>query len=431
MTDLARHSIVDLAAMLHSGQLSAAELTKACLSAIETREDELRAWAHIDPDLALAQAARLDRLPAARRGPLHGVPVGVKDIIDTTDLPTEYGSTIYAGHQPDTDAVVVTRLRNAGAVVLGKTVTTEFALFTPGPTTNPHDATRTPGGSSSGSAAAVGAGTIPLTIGTQTAGSTIRPASFCGIIGVKPTYGAIPTTGVKASSPSLDTIGVFTRDVAGATYALSALTGTTLPHHQSGTPPESLRIGFAPSPQWEQIPASTRARIEQVVQRLSAALNVAEIQLPSPFAELVDAHTCVMNTEVTHALEAERRHHTDQLSVALREQLAIGDRTSSMYETSREHITRCRAPVPDLFQAVDVLLTPSVLDEAPPLEHGTGDPILCRTWTALGTPAVSVPVLTGPSGLPLGMQVVARPDQDHLALAAAHHVLRTLTDEDL
>jgi amidase len=420
MSELAARSVVELAGLLRAGELGAAELVTACLDAIAAREGELHAWAHLEPELALARARELDRLPAAERGPLHGIPVGVKDIIDTADLPTEYGSPIYAGHRPSADAGVVSVLRAAGAVVIGKTVTTEFALFSPGPTTNPHDVSRTPGGSSSGSAAAVGAGTVPLALGTQTAGSVVRPASFCGVVGVKPTFGAIPTDGVKPCAPSLDTIGVFARDVAGAAYALRVL--ADLDHSADDLLDRPIRVGFVGTPEWDAVPPDTRSRIEQAVAALAPSLHVRDVELPAPFAGLVEAQTVVMNVEATRALAAEREQHADQLSAALRRQLNSGDRTVWAYEAACDHVQRCRAVLPDVFADADVLLAPSVLGEAPLLEQGTGDPVLCRAWTALGTPAVSVPGLTGPTGLPLGVQVIAPPGRDDLALTSAQQI---------
>ncbi|HEX5997430.1 MAG TPA: amidase, partial [Jiangellales bacterium] len=360
-------------------------------------------------------------VPAGERGPLHGIPVGVKDIIDTADLPTEYGSPIYTGHRPANDAEVVSRLRAAGAVIVGKTVTTEFALFRAGPTTNPHDSSRTPGGSSSGSAAAVGARTIPLALGTQTAGSIVRPGSFCGVVGVKPTFGAIPTGGVKPCSQSLDTVGIFTGDVAGAARVLPILTGMP-PVGVSEHDP--VRVGFARTPEWDRIPGPTRAILEQGAALVADELDVVEVNLP--FAGLAEAQTVVMQVEATRALAVERERHAEQLSEILRDVLRTGDRLAWAYQAARDFVDQCRARLPEIFAGVDVLLAPSVLGEAPLLAHGTGDPLLCRAWTALGTPAVSVPGLTGPSGLPLGMQVIGAPGRDGTALAAAHRISRLL-----
>lgn len=415
--DMAGRPLLKLLDALRAGDLSAEELAASCLDAIATREDELRAWVTIDRDAVLAQARRLDAVDPADRGPLHGIPVGVKDIIDTADLPTEYGSPIYAGHRPAEDAEVVSRLRAAGAVIIGKTVTTEFALFTAGPTTNPHDPARTPGGSSSGSAAAVGAAAVPLAVGTQTAGSIVRPASFCGVVGVKPTFGTIPARGVKPCSPSLDTVGFFARDVSGAAHALRALTGEA---PQPVADHEPVRVGFARTPEWPRIPDPTRALIERAVEQVAAELEVSDVR--SPFAGLVEAQIAVMLVETTWALSAERIGHADQLSPVLREVLRAGDHAVWAYQAAQAHIERCRDRLGEVFDGVDVLLAPSVLGEAPPIDQGTGDPLLCRAWTALGTPAVSVPGLTGPAGLPLGIQVIAPPGRDVLALAGAHQI---------
>lgn len=419
-TDLLRRPLTELVAATRAGELSARELVDACLAAIADREDVLQAWAHLDPELARAQADRLDAVPADRRGPLHGVPVGVKDIIDTADQPTEYGSPIHAGHRPAADATCVARLRAAGAVVLGKTVTTEFAGFHPGPTTNPHDPARTPGGSSSGSAAAVGAGTLPLALGTQTAGSVVRPASFCGVVGTKPTFDRVPTDGVKPFSPSLDTLGTFTHDPAGAALAVAVLAGEDpTAAAVAGGPP---RIGFARTHEWDQLPGSTRTAVEDAAARLGAHLDVIPVDLPAPFDGLVEAQTVLMMAEATDALAAERRDHLEELSDELRDGLRVGDRHRWAADAARAHVQHCRTLLGDVFARVDVLLAPSTLGEAPPLAAGTGDPLLCRIWTALGTPAVAVPGLTGPDGLPLGVQLVAPLGGDAAALHATAHV---------
>lgn len=429
MADLLSRSVTELSALLRTGELGAVELTTACLEAIESREGDLRAWTHLDGERALDRAKQLDSVTPAERGPLHGIPAGVKDIIDTADQPTEYGSPIYAGHRPAADAEVVARLRAAGAVIVGKTVTTEFALFRAGPTTNPHDLSRTPGGSSSGSAAAVGAGTLPLALGTQTAGSVVRPASFCGVVGVKPTFDALPTRGVKPCSPALDTVGLFARDIAGAAHALWALTGTAggsaaQPHAAPLADRARVTVGFARTPEWPRIPESTRSRIEQAVGRVAAAHEVVEVDLP--FVGLVEAQAAVMLVEATRSLADERTHHADELSPILRDILCAGDHAAWSYDAARAYIDACRDRLAELFAPVDVLVAPSVLGEAPPIEEGTGDPLLCRVWTALGTPAVSVPGLTGPDRLPLGVQVIAPPGADDVALTGAYQVAAVL-----
>jgi amidase len=394
---------------IRAGELSSEALVQACLERIAEREPTVHAWKHVDPEAALAQARARDA--EAPGGPLHGVPVGVKDLIDTAGQPTEYGSPIYADRRPGPDAECVVRLRSAGAVILGKTVTTEFALFHPGPTTNPHDPTRTPGGSSSGSAAAVADRMVPLALGTQTAASIVRPASFCGVFGLKPTYGAVPTGGVKVLSPSLDTIGPFARDAGDLAIALAVLTD-----HQVAVPADPPRVAWVRTYEWDQASAETR----QVIEALAGDLALPEVTLPDDFARLVAAQAAIMESEVAHHLGPERREHGDQLSAKLRKVLASGDQvTAGQLHAAHDVARRCRAQLPALFLDADVLLAPSVVGEAPVGIDATGDPLFCRIWTLLGTPTVAVPGLRGPAGLPLGIQVVAPPGEDALAIGAA------------
>jgi Asp-tRNA(Asn)/Glu-tRNA(Gln) amidotransferase A subunit family amidase len=415
VTELLDLSVPELVALVRERRVGAVELTTACLDRITRGDDELRAWAHVDPELALEQARGLDA--AAPFGPLHGIPVGIKDIIDTADQPTEHGSPIYAGNRPERDAPAVARLRAAGAVILGKTVTTEFALFQPPPTRNPHDPTRTPGGSSSGSAAAVAAGMVPLAIGTQTAGSVVRPASFCGIVGAKPTFGAIPTGGVKPCSATLDTVGAFSRDVEGAALALGVMADDV----QRFTPArlgDRPRVGFCRTAGWDLIEPSTQAAILGAVERLSTDLEVIDVVLPAAFAELVEAQLAIMGTEARKELAWEREHHPEGLSEQLRRYLEQSASLAAGYEPALAVRERCRAELDAVFADLDVLLAPSVLGEAPPRDT-TGDPVLCRSWTLLGTPTVAVPGIIGAAGLPVGVQVVAPPDRDDLALGGA------------
>jgi Asp-tRNA(Asn)/Glu-tRNA(Gln) amidotransferase A subunit family amidase len=410
------------AAAIRSGATTSEEVVTACLELIAEREDELHAWAHLDPEHALAQARQRDeqtrqRDPGETLGPLHGVPVGIKDLIDTADQPTSYGSPIHAGHQPSTDAVAVARLRDAGAVVLGKTVTTEFAVFTPGPTAHPDDPSRTPGGSSSGSAAAVAMGGVPLGLGTQTAGSVVRPASFCGVFGGKPTLGVIPTTGVKACSATLDHVGAFGRDIGDVALALGVMAGDVdrFAPVDLGTRP---RVGFCRTPWWDELEVTTREALEAGAERLGRLADVVEVELPAGFDGLVDAQATIMAVEVRRALDAELREHPDLLSDQLRRYLEAAHTSADGYEDALALAERCRAQLAELFAEPRVLLAPSVVGEAPPITT-TGDPLLCRAWTLLGTPTISVPGLTGPSGLPLGAQVIAAPGADAAALAGA------------
>lgn len=420
-----RLSATAAAAAIRDGALTSEQLVTDCLHRIAEREDTLRAWSYLDPDLALDQARARDA--EAPRGPLHGVPVGIKDLLDTHDQPTTYGSPIYHDHRPSQDAAAVARLRAAGAVIIGKTVTTEFALFQPPVTTHPQDPTRTPGGSSSGSAAAVGAATVPLALGTQTAGSVIRPASFCGVVGAKPTFGAISTDGAHACAPSLDTIGVLAPDVADAALALGVLSGD-LDAFRPAELGDRPRIGLARGPSWDALDPTTQTLVESAAQRLAAVADVVEVTLPTTFARLPEAQQTIMVVEAALALADERAHHAEDLSDVLRDYLAGVPAALDHYDDAVALRDRCRAELAELDPRVP-LLTPSVLGEAPTPET-TGDPLLCRTWTLLGAPAVSVPGLRGPNGLPVGVQVVAPAGQDAVALGAAAVVQQVLRRDD-
>jgi Asp-tRNA(Asn)/Glu-tRNA(Gln) amidotransferase A subunit family amidase len=415
-----------IVAATSSGERRCEDVVRESLERIAAVEDDLLAWAHHDPELALVRARALDRLPPAGRGPLHGVPVGIKDIVDTGDQPTAYGSAIYAGHRPGGDAAVVERLRAAGAVVVGKTATTEFALFHPAPTRNPHDLDRTPGGSSSGSAVAVAAGCVPLAIGTQTAGSVVRPASFCGVVGAKPTFGTLPTDGVKPCSHTLDTVGVFTRDVEDAGVALGAIAGDP-EAFRPALPPRRLRLGFVRTPQWGLLAPDVRRTIEDGIERLSREADLVEVTLPPEFDGLVDAHRTIMGVEAARLLAPERRDHPALLSDLLRAYLDEGATLAPGYDAALELTARCRGRLGEVLDGVDAAIAPAALDEAPPAAT-TGDPVLCRMWTLLGTPSVAVPGLRGTHGLPLGIQIVAPPHRDAVALGVAGWVARHLDD---
>jgi len=407
----------DLVAAVERGELDVVTTATRTLARLADIDPDLRSFVAVDADAVLARARALDA--AGPSGPLHGVPVALKDIIDTADLPTRYGSPIYAEHRPSADATVVRRLRDAGALIVGKTVTTEFALFHPGPTRNPHDPSRTPGGSSSGSAAAVAAGLVPLALGTQTAGSVIRPASFCGIVGAKPTFGRVPFDGVKVCSRSLDTLGVMALDAADAALALSVMTGddlgfTTARAALTGRP---LRLGWWPGatamdPDAAAVVAAAR---EQAV--LRGDVELVEVVLPAWFGELIADQQALMRTEAHAALSFERTEHAELLSDALRSYLEPGpDPDGAARALARR--PQAQAALAGALAGLDGLLTPSVLGEAPALDT-TGDPVLCRTWTLLGVPAIAVPGLVGPAGLPLGVQVVGPFGADGETLAAA------------
>jgi amidase len=402
-------------ARLRAGTLSSEDLVRACLERIAREDVALGAFEHLDPDAAVAAARAID---AARpRPPLAGLPVAVKDIVDTAGLPTECGSPVHRGRRPERDAACVARLRAAGAVVLGKTVTTEFAFYRPGKTRNPHDPARTPGGSSSGSAAAVAAGLVPAALGTQTAGSVIRPASFCGVVGLKPTFGLLPLDGVCPFAPSLDTLGVFVRDVVALAPLLEALGAPV------ATPPrrDPPRIVLCRTEQWPLAEPSTRRIVEEAAAALArAGAAVREAEPGAPFAGLADAQRTVMAAEAARTFREIRARHGDLLSPVLTAFLREGDLVSAEREAAaRAQARACRAELPALLGDADVLLTPSAIGEAPLGLEATGDPAFNRIWTLLGTPCLSLPVARGPAGLPVGVQLVARPGADGALLSAA------------
>ena len=389
---------------------------RRCLERVEEREADVRAWEVLDGERALAEAREHDG--EQPRSALHGVPIGVKDLIDTADMPTGYGSPIYAGHRPSADAACIDRLRAAGAVVLGKTATTEFATYHAAKTRNPHDLSRTPGGSSAGSAAAVAAGMAPLALGTQTAGSIVRPASFCGVFGFKPSYGTVARKGVYMLSDRLDTIGALGADVDQLALVVAAMAGTDLvPKEPAGRP----RIGVYRTEHWTECDADGRAAIERAAELLAAAgAEVEEASLPGSFGDLAGAHETVMAVDVSHALAGEHERHREQLSpelVGLIEQgRAARDKS---YAAALELADRCAPKLDAAFADFDVLLTPGVKGEAPAGLEATGDPLFCRAWSLLGVPAISVPGLTGDSGMPIGVQLIAARGADALLLGVA------------
>lgn len=409
------------AAAVREGSRTSEDLVRACFEAIDAREAEVRAWAGLDRDGALAEARARDG--EAPRGPLHGVPVAVKDIIDTADLPTERGSSIYAGRCPERDASCVARLRAAGAVVLGKTVTTEFALFHPTETANPHDLARTPGGSSSGSAAAVAAGMVPLALGTQTAGSIVRPASFCGVVGFKPTFGYVPVEGVFPVAPSLDTVGPIAATVEDARLAAAVLAADPA----AFAPPDGpVRLGVAHTPWWSALEPEAQAAVDALFHALVERGAADWHELPAELGDLVDVQQTVMGAEAVLQLGELRRDHGDDLSPTLRSYLDTSEAiTHDEYQQALRRAREGAELVSAGLDGVDAIAVPAVVGE-PPGRETTGDPLLCRPWTLLGSPAVAVPGLTGAHGLPLGVQVVAAPGHDGAALAGAATLARFL-----
>jgi Asp-tRNA(Asn)/Glu-tRNA(Gln) amidotransferase A subunit family amidase len=417
---------VGLRTSLLSGQVCAEDIARAAIERIQALEPQLHAWEVFDPELALAQARGLDRRLAAGEAPglLAGVPLGVKDIFDTADLPTGHGSPLYRGHRPAADAHAVRVAREAGAVVMGKTVTTEFAYFTPGPTVNPWRAGHTPGGSSSGSAVAVAAGLVPLAFGSQTAGSLIRPASYCGVFALKPTHGAFSLGGVKPFAPSLDTLGWLARsadDLELMRCVLLQRAYEPLPRPA----PASLRLAACRTHEWPAIDAGGAAVWEEGLARMvQAGLSVPDLALPETLSGLMQAQKTVMACEAARSLARELDEHPAQLSEPIRTLLASGRAlTDTAYAQALALARSGRTQLARLMQGLDALVVPAAPGEAPAGLGATGDPVFSRVWTLLGLPCVNVPGLLGPTGLPVGLQLVGHPGRERelLAVAAVLH----------
>lgn len=414
----------------------AEEALDRALAAIDEREHEVRAWAYLDAEGARQQAIHIDAAcyrPSAVGGSelgaapaLVGLILGVKDIFDTAAMPTSYGSPIYEGYRPRADAAAVSLLSSAGAVVLGKTVTAELAMYEPGPTRNPHRPTHTPGGSSSGSAAAVATGMADIALGTQTAGSIIRPASFCGVWGLKPSFGSVPVAGLKLIAPSLDTVGWLagTADQLGS--VLTVLTGHRVPGPMRSAP----RLGLMLTEHWDEISSDGRAVVMAAARRAEGAgAVVSKLEVPAVMQEAGPAVPIIQAYEAARSLAWERAEHPGDLSVGVRRILDWGaGMDTADYDRAREQVGAARLALPALLGDVDALMTPAVLGEAPEGLASTGDPRLARLWTALGPPALSVPGLTGATGLPIGVQLIGPSGGDARLVACGRWLGRVLAD---
>lgn len=421
-SDPAALGAVEARDAIRRGELTSEALVTACLDRIAEREPLIQAWAQLDTDDALAQARAADRARARRQtlGVLHGVPVGVKDIIDTAEMPTEYGSPIFAGRRPDHDAVVVVALKRAGAVILGKTVTTELAFFSPGKTRNPRNGEHTPGGSSSGSAAAVADFHVPLALGTQTAGSILRPASFCGVIGFKPGFGLVPREGVLEQSAPLDTIGGFARSVEDVALLMDVLAGAAL----GESPPSARepRFAFVRSPAWPLGEESMKEAFRVFVSRLGLA--VEEVDTPPSFAEGMDAQRRVQFRDIARNYGPLLDAHPSQVSAKLAEVIAEGRAvTDAQYEAALAPREPLYAEYQKLLDGFDAILTPASAGPAPRGLASTGTPAFNALWTYLGVPAISLPLLEA-DGLPLGVQLTGRRGEDGKHLEAASALCR-------
>jgi Asp-tRNA(Asn)/Glu-tRNA(Gln) amidotransferase A subunit family amidase len=411
-------------ARLAGGTLSAEALVRASLDRAEERA-AIAAWEWLDPEQALAQARAADR--AGRPGLLKGVPVGIKDIIDTADMPTGHGSPIYKGNRPFADAASVALIRAGGGVVFGKTVTTEFANRHPGKTRNPHNIEHTPGGSSSGSAAAVADFHVPLALGTQTGGSVIRPSAFCGVIGYKPSFGDFSRVGVKMQSPTLDTLGIIARSLDDVALLRAVLMAQ--PSEPVARDAAAPRIGFCRTPAWDEAEPATQALLERTAERLAAAgAAVREMALPPPFDDILETHSRIFYFEAARNYAYEYEAHREEVSEVLRRSVLEPGRALplSAYVEAVETTEAYRRHLDDLFGDFDLLLAPSAAGEAPKGLGSTGSARFNGLWTLAGTPCLTLPAGTGPQGLPLGIQLVGRRGRDRALFAAAAWVAARL-----
>lgn len=397
-----------------TGTLTPEIYLRALLERCAAVEPQLRAWAHLDPEAALAQLAE-----APGQGALAGLPVGVKDIIHAQGMPRSCGSPIYAGAVSPVDAAVVALARLAGAYVLGKTETTEFATYRPAPTHNPAAPGHTPGGSSSGSAAAVAAGMVPLALGTQTAGSVVRPAAYCGVVGYKPSFDLIEPAGVKVLARSFDTVGVFARSVADAALFAEAVTG--LPLLEAARTPEAPPvIGLCRSPAWERAEPEMHAAWDDLRHALRGKAATVDLALPAAYGVAAEAHTRIMAREAFQALSHEWHRHRDLLSPQLTAMLEQGFGLPEQAQVEdRVMINQLRRRFASDLGDTPVFITPSAPGAAPAFETGTGSPEFNRLWTLLGAPCVNVPGLRAADGRPVGVQVVGPMGRDDEVLRTA------------
>ena len=442
-TDMHWLAASEAARLLQEGALSAEEYVGACIARIREEEARVQAWAYFDAEHALEQACRADdrRREGRPIGPLHGIPVGIKDIIDVRGMPTGDGTPLHAGRIPLEDAAVVSRLRQAGAVIMGKTVTTELATHAPGKTRNPHNLEHTPGGSSSGSAAAVAAGMVPLAIGTQTNGSVIRPASYCGVIGFKPTHGQIPRSGILTQSRPLDHVGVFGRTLEDAALLAETLTGyheddpdtQPIPHsplvQTLGTvPPLPPKFAFVPTPMWDQAAPDVQAGFAELAELLGD--RVETFNLPDNARDALEWHRTIMEADLASSFEQEYEQGREQLSDTLRRQIERGRQVLAIdYRRDLARAQMLGDAFNVMFDEFDALLTPAVTGTAPHGLGSTGDPVFCTLWTLCGLPALSLPLLHGENGLPIGIQLVGKRGDDARLLRTARWLEQRIAAE--
>ncbi len=444
VSQLLQLDVIELRDRLAGGALRAVELAEACLAQIEAREPQVGAWSFLDGDYVMKQAKALDEQRSRGRpiGPLHGLPVGLKDVIDTAGQPSENGTPLDAGRKPGDDAFVVQRLKQDGAVIMGKTVTTELMFREPGKTRNPHNPAHTPGGSSSGSAAAVAAGMVPLALGTQTVGSVIRPAAFCGTVGFKPTFGAIPRRGVLSQAPSLDTLGVFAGSVAGAALLADSLFGydaddpaTTLAaaprlaEAAAAKPPVRPTFAFVKQPAWEIAAPEMQEGFAELCEVLGETCD--EVELPGHFADAMNFCSLVQTAELAKSYYHYERRGRDQLSEDMQQTIDAGRRILAHdYMAALDWPRILNGALEAVFNRYDAIITPAAPGPAPEGLGSTGNPAFNGTWTFCGMPAVSLPLLQAESGLPMGVQLVGQRGNDGRLLRTARWLVDFLAQAE-
>lgn len=436
-------TIRECVALIAEGKLTSVQMVESCFQCIEATESTIHAWQHMDKESALAQAEALDdiRRRGGPLGALHGIPVGLKDIFDTNDMPTERGSPIYKDRQPDANATVVDKLKEAGAVILGKTVTTEFAYMHAAETKNPHNQQYSPGGSSSGSAAAVAAGHVPLALGSQTNGSVIRPASFCGVYGYKPSRGIISRNGVLQTSQHLDHVGVFARDIGDLALLTDCISGYDPADKASYLKPRPHQLAgylsdvpIEPDFVWIDLPWADRytSDASEGFDELISAIgsHIERVPAPQSFAALPACHKTIYDYEIYRCLETERTQHGDKLSTTTQAAMESAAMVSDdAYAEALEIQRAANEWFETFFHDYDAIVTPSATGEPPKFGDGTGDPICCTLWTLCGLPTLTMPLLSGSNNLPIGVQLVGAYNQDDRLLRSARWLLGQLRDD--
>ena len=424
-------NLTDAAAAIKNERISSVELVKDCLARIDAIDGSIEAWTYLNRENALKEAALADQKARTGEplGALHGVPIGVKDLFETAGMPTEYGSRLWEGNVSTRDADAVVRLRAAGAIIMGKTVTTEYAYYQPGKTRNPHDLERTPGGSSSGSAAAVAAEMVPGAIGTQTTGSVIRPASFCGCVGYKPSFGLISRGGALMLSRALDQVGVFARTVDDVALLGGALMGSNERDpdvaDRSGPPLSPIaaksakpRIAFVGTPVWDKAEADTVSGFAKLKDRLGNMIT--DVEIDSSFAQAIDFQRIIMEVNIAQNFTKDLERGSDKLSQSLRDVILRGaTHTPEMYQTALERRPGYVNAIHKVLEQYDAIITPSVPGEAPIAVESTGSPIFCTIWSYLGTPAISLPLMQSSRGMPIGVQMIGKKGDDAKLLSNA------------